>query len=212
MLHFAPRSRRLADAGMRAKGVTVARLQPLKSKDEVPADGHAAFDSIVASRGSMPGPFAVMMHAPEVAGRTAHLGAYLRFESSLPPEVQELAIITATREFDCAPEWSGHAQRALRVGVSGEAIDVVGSFGDPGGLPEGERLVVRFTRELLQQHRVSQEAFEAVRARFGERGVVELAATAGYYGLVASVVNVAELEPAPGGVPLPPRAKRPASS
>ena len=183
----------------------MARLRPLRTKEEVPAEGHAAFDSIVASRGSMPGPFAVMMHAPEVAGRAAHLGAYLRFESSLPPQVQELAIITATREVDCVPEWSGHVNAARRVGVSEAAITAVGTFADLGGLPPDEALIVRFTRELMGKHRVSAEAYEAVRAKFGERGVVELAATAGYYGLVASVVNAAELEPSTNANPLPPR-------
>lgn len=59
-----------------------------------------------------------------------------------------------------------------------------------------EALVVRFGRDLLQRHRVDDATFAAARARFGERGVVELVATFGYYALLACVLNAAEVEPA----------------
>jgi 4-carboxymuconolactone decarboxylase len=56
------------------------RLPLVTKKDQVPAKDHATFDSIVASRGAVAGPFVAFMHSPEVAGRVAHLGAYVRFE------------------------------------------------------------------------------------------------------------------------------------
>ena len=51
------------------------RLPLITSKEQVPAKDHATFDSIVASRGAVTGPFVAFMHSPEVAGRVAHLGA-----------------------------------------------------------------------------------------------------------------------------------------
>ena len=46
----------------------MARLPSITSKDQVPAKDHATFDSIVASRGAVQGPFTMWLHSPEVAG------------------------------------------------------------------------------------------------------------------------------------------------
>ena len=67
----------------------MARLSEV-TRDEVPPEKQHIYDEISGSRGSVRGPFAMLMHSPEVAGRAAHLGAYLRFESSLEQSVVEL--------------------------------------------------------------------------------------------------------------------------
>jgi 4-carboxymuconolactone decarboxylase len=77
----------------------MARLPSITSKDQVPAKDHTIFDSIVASRGAVQGPFTIFLHSPELAGRLAHLGTYVRFEGSLDMRVRVLAAMTAAREF-----------------------------------------------------------------------------------------------------------------
>jgi hypothetical protein len=62
----------------------MARLPHITSKDQVAAKDHAVFDSIVASRGGVHGPFLMFMHSPEVSGRVAHLGAYGRTDRPGP--------------------------------------------------------------------------------------------------------------------------------
>ena len=49
----------------------MARLPSITSKEQVPAKDHATFDSIVASRGAVQGPFTMWLHSPEVAERVA---------------------------------------------------------------------------------------------------------------------------------------------
>jgi 4-carboxymuconolactone decarboxylase len=66
----------------------MARTPPITSKDQVPAKDHNIFDSIVASRGAVQGPFTMFLHSPELAGRLAHLGAYVRLEGKLDMRVQ----------------------------------------------------------------------------------------------------------------------------
>jgi len=75
----------------------MARLKTITSKDQVAAKDHAAFDSIVASRGSVHGPFTMFLHSPEIAGRVAHLGAYVRFEGSLDMRVRVRAAMWVAR-------------------------------------------------------------------------------------------------------------------
>ena len=67
------------------------RLPSITSKAQVAPKDHATFDAIVASRGAVQGPFTVFLHSPDIAGRVAHLGAYVRFEGSLDMRVRVLA-------------------------------------------------------------------------------------------------------------------------
>ncbi len=181
----------------------MARITQVTTKEQVPPDKHDIFDAIAASRGRVSGPFSVLLNSPEIAGRAAHLGAYIRFESTLAPAERELAIITTSREFDCGYEWSAHATLAKEAGVRDEAIDVVANKGDVSELTTDEALIVRYGRELFRDHRISDETFVAARQRFGDQGITELTATMGYYGMLACALNAFEVEPAPGTPRLP---------
>lgn len=182
----------------------MARLSPITAKEHLPAAQQPIFDAIVQTRKRIAGPFGVLLHSPELAGRVAHLGAYVRFESLLSPVVRELAILTTAREMDCQYEWTAHVPLARQAGVRQQAIDAIGHRTAPAGLTAEEALVVRFGQELLRQHRVNEETFQAALARFGPQGAVELTTTIGYYGLVACVLNAFEVPLDPGMTPLLP--------
>ena len=173
----------------------MARLPQITTRDDVAPEHRDIVDSIAESRGRISGPFAMLLHSPEIAGRAAHLGAYIRFNSTIEPALRELAIITAAREFDCDYEWGAHERLARQEGVRDVAIDVVASKGDLGSLSDDEALVVGYGRELFRDHRVSAATFDKAKNRFGDQGVTELTATMGYYGMLACALNAFEVEP-----------------
>ena len=181
----------------------MVRIRQIIERQDVASEHQDIFDSITASRGRVSGPFSVLLNSPEVAGRAAHLGAYLRFESTLPDADKELAIITAAREFDCDYEWGAHEVLARKAGVSDGAIDVVANRRDVGGLNEGAALIVSYGREILGDHRVSKATYDAAIAKYGEQGVTELTATLGYYVMLACALNAFEVEPRPDMPELP---------
>ena len=74
----------------------MARLTPITSKHQVAPKNQAIVDGIVASRGALQGPFTMFLHCPELAGRLAHLGAFVRFEGSLDMRVRVLAAMMPT--------------------------------------------------------------------------------------------------------------------
>lgn len=49
--------------------------------------------------------------------------------------------------------------------------------------------VISYVREIISSHRVSELTFQALYGRLGEKGFVELAATVGYYAMLACVMN-----------------------
>ena len=173
----------------------MTRLPEIRSRDELPEESREIFDYIEKTRGGVHLPYSVFLHLPELAYRKLHVGSYVRFETSLPRNVSELAICAAAREFDCRFEWAAHAGAAARVGVSAEAVDVIAYKRELDGLSDEEALPVRFTRELLRDHRVSDETYAAATERYGQRGVIELAGTVGYYVMSACWMNLMEIDP-----------------
>jgi len=83
----------------------MARLTPITKKEQVDPKHQAVVDSIVASRGALQGPFTMFLHAPELAGRVAHLGAFVRFEGTLDMRVRVLAAMVVAREFEAMYVW-----------------------------------------------------------------------------------------------------------
>ena len=172
---------------------------PTSSRDSVPQEQVAAFDALVASRnGVVPeqGPVAVQLHVPEIAQRGESLRAYLRDDgSSLPRNVQELAMLTTAREMDCQFIWHAHAAAGRRAGLSDALVD---SLRDKGDLPElsgAEAAVINYGREFFRTRRVSQGTFDAARAEFGDRGLIELTNLMGYYSVLAFNINAFEQLP-----------------
>ena len=179
------------------------RVPRIQQRSDVPEEAAHHFDSIASSRGRVSGPFSVLLNSPEVAGRAAHLGSYIRFESTLDPAIKELAIITTSREFDCDYEWSAHVVLAREAGVRAEAIDAVANRGTVDSLEPDEALVIGYGREMFRNKRVADDTFDAAKERFGVQGVTELTATMGYYGMLACTLNTFEVEPAPNAERLP---------
>jgi 4-carboxymuconolactone decarboxylase len=175
----------------------MARLKSITGRSDVPAEHHAIVDSIAASRGGVHGPFTMFMHCAPLAGRVAHLGAYVRFEGKLDKRVRVLAAMVVAREFEAMYVWGAQTGEARRQGVPETTITAIREQ-HSRGLPAEDAAIVDFTRELLRRHRVDAARFKALRERFGDEQLIELTGTIGYYGMLAMTVNACELEPGAG--------------
>src|SRR3990172_1609943 len=171
----------------------MARLTPITSKNQVPAKDHAIVDAIVQSRGALQGPFTMFLHCPELAGRVAHLGAFVRFEGPLDMRVRVLAAMTVARELDAVYVWGAQTGGARRLGVPEATITAIRER-HSRGIPQEDAQIVEFTRQLMQKHRVDDASVKALRGRFGDEGFIQLTGTIGYYSMLAMTVNACELE------------------
>src|SRR6266540_3380910 len=103
----------------------MARLTPITSVDQLAPEHREIGQSIVASRGALQGPFTMFLHSPELAGRLAHLGAYVRFEGSLDMRVRVLAAMTVARELEAVYVWGAQTGGARRLGVPESTITAI---------------------------------------------------------------------------------------
>jgi 4-carboxymuconolactone decarboxylase len=176
----------------------VARV-PYVKRDELDAEGQEIYDRIRRDRNSpeVGLQFRALLHNPRAAGYLTSLGAQLRFQSAMPDDLKELAIILVAREWNSAIEWTGHAVLAARAGVSAASIEAIRTGKAPEALTEPEQVIARMVHQLLRQKDVSDDLFAAAQELVGTRGVVDLALTCSYYTAVclAQLMLKPEMEP-----------------
>ena len=81
------------------------RVTPITTKEQVASEHQPIFDAVAEGRGSVRGPFSIMMYSPEMCGRVLNTSNFLRFQSSVKPKEGELAICATAREKDCPFVW-----------------------------------------------------------------------------------------------------------
>ena len=163
---------------------------------DVAANERPAYDAFLQARGGKlnAGPYALLLHMPELAQRLEALRLYLRAEKSLPQKVQELVMITVAREMDCAYIWYAHAAAARAAGVRVDIVDSIREKRPLTGLDADQQSAVDFTRELLTSRRVSQTTFDRANASFGQRGTLTLTNLVACYAQLAYNMNAYQLE------------------
>ena len=177
-------------------------LQPAQMSPEQ----KAIFDAIASGpRKNASGPFQAWLRSPDLADRLQKVGEYARFRSSLPPRLSEFAILLAGRYWNSGFEWDYHYPLAVKGGLSPDVLAAVSQGKEPAGMRADEALLYRFTTELRRDRKVSDATYADALAAFGERGIMDMVAVAGYYDIVCMTLNVAEV-PVPPGSKVPPLA------
>jgi 4-carboxymuconolactone decarboxylase len=148
------------------------------------------------------GPFNALLRSPELCDLVQRVGAFVRFGTSIPQRLNELAIIMAGRKWTAQYEFYAHRRLAIEAGLSAAIADAVAAGTRPANMAADETTVYDFVAELLATGHVSDAAFQRVKDAFGERGVVDLVGAVGYYSLVSMTLNVARV-PLPAGVEPP---------
>jgi 4-carboxymuconolactone decarboxylase len=154
----------------------------------------AAMEFEAARKTPVFGPFEPMMHSPQLMSDARAMGDYLRFKSSIGNTLSELTILMTAREWTQDFEWSYHYPIAIKAGLRQELVDSIALDKRPAGMSPDEEIVYSFTSELLKKKQVSDATFERAKARFGTKGVVDMAGIAGYYTFLAMQLNMANYQ------------------
>ena len=154
------------------------------------------------SRVGLGGPYNPMLRSPVLGQRMFDLLHYLRWETSVPLKLNELAILVIARQWRSQVEWFAHAPLAAKAGLSPAIIAELKRNQRPSGMPSEESAVYDFVTELTTGHAVSEATFSRARQLLGEQQVVDLTAVAGTYNTIAMMLAMAE-ESVPAGEELP---------
>jgi 4-carboxymuconolactone decarboxylase len=144
------------------------------------------------------GPFNAYLRSPDIGMQIVKLAEQVRFHSSLPPRLNEFAILITARHWNSAYEWFAHEPLALKGGLDPKVSAQLAQNTKPRGMKEEEAAVYDFCTQLHRNHKVTDAAYKRVLGLFGEQGVMDLIAVSGLYDLVSMTLNVAEV-PVPAG-------------
>ena len=175
------------------------RFKPLKYEEMTPAQKTMIEHLFAGERGGANGPFNVLLRSPEMGDIAQQFGAAMRFKSSIPSKLNELAIIITARHWTSQFEWYAHRRAAATAGLDEQIIQAIASGKRPTGMQPDEEVVYTFCTELLTTKQISDKTFDTTKAKFGERGVVDLIGVTAYYQLVSMLLNT-DRYPLPDGV------------
>ena len=88
---------------------------------------------------------------------------------------------------------------ARQAGVSDDTIKAIANGSAPAGLSGDEELLVKYVKELVQNHKISDQTFNAVKDKFGTQRTVEITGLVGHYLLVGQILLAFEVD-LPDGV------------
>lgn len=136
----------------------------------------------------------MLLHSPEFAdGWNGMLGA-VRGTSTLPADIRELAILRVASRNGADYEWVAHEPLARRAGLGDDQIAAIrvggaaGSAASAAALSPAQWAALAYADAMTLHVAVPGEVFDAVRAQFGERQVLELTVTVAAYNMVSRVL------------------------
>ncbi len=144
------------------------------------------------------GPFNALLRSPQLCDVVQRVGAYVRYGSSIPAPLNELAICMAGRKWGAQYEFYAHRRLGIDAGLNPAILDAVALGRRPADMSTDETLVYEFVTELLSTGAVPDSKYNPLLDRFGERGAMDVVGAVGYYSLVSMVLNVAQV-PLPEG-------------
>jgi 4-carboxymuconolactone decarboxylase len=184
------------------KDISMSRI-PLPAPEDMNEAQRQVYERVVAGpRGRLVGPLRAALHNPELAERWQAFGALLRYGTSLPARVSELAIVVTARRWNSQIEWHIHAEAAAAAGIAPDVLDAIRARRAPVFDNPADALAYEYARQLQETGQVDPALHARAVQAWGVAGVVELTAVIGYYTLVSMTLNAHEI-PMPDGAPAP---------
>jgi 4-carboxymuconolactone decarboxylase len=124
----------------------------------------------------------------------ARFGNHLLFKTELDAVLREIAIIRVGVLSGAGYEVFQHERIAREVGMSDELIAAIHAGPDAAELDDLQRLVMRFTDDVVANVRAGDATFDPLLARLSLRELEELVMTIGFYMAVSRFLETFDVE------------------
>jgi 4-carboxymuconolactone decarboxylase len=182
----------------------ITRFAPLKAEELTPSQKAWADALAAPPRNGKFGnpPFRAYIRSPELAQRLIALADYLRWNTSLPPRLSELAILITAREWTAQYEWYAHYPIALKGGLDPKVAAAIAAGTRPESMRDDEAALYDLATSLYRDRKVSDSVYQAALTQFGERGIMDIIGIIGFYD-ITSMTLITMQAGVPDGKPLP---------
>ena len=139
--------------------------------------------------------YSMLINAPPVAEGWLALFTAIRQQCTLRGDYRELVILRVALLNGASYEYQVHVPFALREGVTQQQIDALQQWESAAVLTPAQRAVLAYTDSMTREIHVPEPVFDALRAHFNNREIVELTATVGGYNLVSRFLEALAVDP-----------------
>jgi alkylhydroperoxidase family enzyme len=162
---------------------------PLPTDDQLPAD-------IRETLGHLPpvNIFRMLGNAPASFHGFLQLAGSILMQSEFDARKREIAILRVAHVTRSSYEWTQHVRLAQQIGLTQDEIDRIGVDGPVQGLDDEGVLLCRVAEEISRDIRLSDEALEAILARYGVRQATELILCCSYFNMVSRFLESTRVE------------------
>ncbi|UGX99748.1 carboxymuconolactone decarboxylase family protein [Bradyrhizobium quebecense] len=186
-----------------ARAEDTARFAPLKAEELSPSQ-KAWADLISApprnAKFTVP-PYRAYIRNPDLAPKLSNLSDYLRWNTSLPARLSEMAILITARHWTAQYEWSAHYPLAMKGGLDPKIADAIAKGTRPDGMKDDEAALYDLGIAFYRDRKVSDAVYKAALEKFGERGIMDIIGIMGYYDLVSMTLITMQAGSANDSVP-----------
>jgi alkylhydroperoxidase family enzyme len=139
--------------------------------------------------------FRMMAHAETSFRPLLRLGTSILGQQQLDPKLREIIILHVAKLSGSRYEWTQHVPIGKSTGMDDAEIDALddGKI-DSGCFDEKEKVLLRFTGEVVENVKASQATFEAMQQHFSSREIVEALLTVGFYMTVARLLETTDVD------------------
>ena len=137
-------------------------------------------------------PFRVYMRSPELASKLEAVSDYVRWGTGIEPRLTELAIMITARNWSSQWIWRGHYRAAVRGGLDPSVGTDIAAGKRPEKMKPDETILYNYAIELYRDKAVSDTTYAAAVKQLGEKALIDLVATMGYYDTVAMTLITAK--------------------
>jgi 4-carboxymuconolactone decarboxylase len=201
----------LMSAPFAGRAEEAVRFAPLKPEQLTPAQKAWADELAAPPRNgkiSNP-PYRAYIRSPELAPRLTALAEYVRWHSSLPPRLSELAILITAREWTAQYEWYAHYPHAIEGGLDPTVAVAIAAGKRPENMKADETALYDLVTALYRDKKVSDAVYKAALDHFGERGIMDIIGIVGFYGITSMTLITMQAGAPDGKTPLPALEKQP---
>jgi AhpD family alkylhydroperoxidase len=145
--------------------------------------------------------FRMLSHAPDLTGPVIDLGFAVLGQTQLPTVIRELVVMAVAARTRCRYESVQHTPIALAAGVTPEQLAVIGELRPcaPPEFTEAEAAALSAAASITVERTLEPGELDVLRRHFTDRETVEIIMTAGYYAMLAGLMNALDVDVDPSG-------------
>jgi alkylhydroperoxidase family enzyme len=138
--------------------------------------------------------FRMMARAPASFQPWVDFAVSILLTSAFDARKREIAVLRVAHVTRSRYEWTQHVTVAKQVGVRDEEIEKIATDGPVTSLDEEGNLLCRVADEISRDIRLSDDALDAILARYGERQATELILCCSYFNMLSRFLESTRVE------------------